>query len=68
MGPGDPVEQRLAALEAAVAQLVHFIPADLRPDLSTGALAQEPKAQSGKAAPGAAAQSKKQAAKDKGKK
>jgi hypothetical protein len=38
VGPGDPVEQRVAALEATVTQLLHFIPADLRPDLSTGAL------------------------------
>jgi hypothetical protein len=39
---GDPYAQRLAALEATVAQLVHFIPAELRPDLSQGALKQEP--------------------------
>jgi hypothetical protein len=42
VGPGDPVEQRLAALEAAVGQLAHFIPQELRPDLSKGALKQEP--------------------------
>jgi hypothetical protein len=40
--PGGPVEQRLAALEAAVGQLQHFIPQELRPDLSKGALKQEP--------------------------
>src|SRR5438045_80660 len=39
VGPGDPVEQRVAALEATVAQLMHFIPAEMRPNLSTGALA-----------------------------
>ena len=42
--PGGPVEQRLAALEAAVTQLLHFIPENLRPDLSQGALKQEPDA------------------------
>jgi hypothetical protein len=42
--PGGPVEQRLAALEAAVSQLMHFIPENLRPDLSQGALKQEPEA------------------------
>jgi len=41
VGPGDPVEQRLAAMEATLANLMHFIPAELRPDLSTGALTQE---------------------------
>jgi hypothetical protein len=41
---GGPVEQRLAALEAAVTQLLHFIPENLRPDLSQGALKQEPDA------------------------
>jgi hypothetical protein len=40
--PGGPVEQRVAALEAAVTQLLHFIPENLRPDLSQGALKQEP--------------------------
>jgi len=45
--PGGPVEsgsvgERLSALEAAVTQLLHFIPADLRPDLTQGALKQEP--------------------------
>ena len=38
------MEQRLAALEAAVTQLLHFIPENLRPDLSQGALKQEPDA------------------------
>lgn len=42
--PGGPVEQRLATLEATVAQLLHFIPENLRPDLSQGALKQEPDA------------------------
>lgn len=42
--PGGPVEQRIAALEAAVTQLLHFIPEHLRPDLSQGALKQEPDA------------------------
>jgi len=41
---GDPYAQRIAALESTVAQLVHFIPAELRPDLSQGALKQEPDA------------------------
>jgi hypothetical protein len=43
--PGFPgaggVEQRMAQLEAAVAGLSTFITADLRPDLSTGALTNE---------------------------
>jgi hypothetical protein len=43
VGPG-PVEDRLSALEAAVSQLLHFIPENLRPDLSKGALRQEPDA------------------------
>jgi hypothetical protein len=42
--PGGPVEQRVAALEAVVTQLLHFIPEHLRPDLSQGALKQEPDA------------------------
>ncbi len=33
-----PIEQRLAALEQAVQQLVHFIGQELRPDLSRSAL------------------------------
>lgn len=42
---GDPLtQQRIAMLEASVAQLLHFIPATLRPDLTTGALSQEPDA------------------------
>jgi len=36
--------QRVAALEATVGQLQHFIPAGMRPDLSAGSLAQEPAA------------------------
>ncbi len=39
--PGGPVEQRLAALEAAMTKLLHFIPENLRPDLTQGALKQE---------------------------
>jgi hypothetical protein len=42
---GDPYTQRIAALESAVTQLLHFIPAELRPDLSQGALKQEPDAE-----------------------
>ena len=46
--PGDPAtEQRLAAMESALAQLTHFIPENLRPDLSKGALKQEPQAGTG---------------------
>lgn len=46
--PGDPTnEQRLAAVESALAQLTHFIPENLRPDLSKGALKQEPQAGTG---------------------
>jgi hypothetical protein len=41
IGPIGPVEDRLAALEASMAQLMHFIPENLRPDLSQGALKQE---------------------------
>ena len=42
VAPVDPaMAQRLAALEATVAQLLHFIPSALRPDLAAGALAQE---------------------------
>ncbi|MBS0276693.1 MAG: hypothetical protein JSR81_03660 [Proteobacteria bacterium] len=42
VGPGDPVmTQRVEALEATVAQLLHFIPETMRPDLTQGALAQE---------------------------
>jgi hypothetical protein len=40
---GDP-EQRLAALEAQVAALTHFITTGQRPDVSHGALANEPAA------------------------
>ena len=45
-GPG-PVEQRLTALEATMAQLLHFTPEELRPNLSQGALRQEPDAAPG---------------------
>ncbi len=39
---GGSFEQRLEHLEQAVGQLSHFIGAELRPDLSEGALADEP--------------------------
>jgi hypothetical protein len=55
---GDPYAQRLAALEATVAQLVHFIPAELRPDLSQGALKQEPEASEAAASKAAAPKEK----------
>jgi hypothetical protein len=38
---GESVEDRLAAVEGAVTELLHFISGDLRPDLGQGALAQE---------------------------
>ncbi len=41
---GDPVEQRLARLEAGMASVNHFITTGQRPDLSRGALASEPPA------------------------
>jgi hypothetical protein len=40
--PGDPVEQRVSALEQNVASLQHFISTGQRPDLSRGALSGEP--------------------------
>jgi len=44
VGPAKTsVEERLAALEKAVGTLSHFITSELRPDLSKGALKQEPK-------------------------
>jgi hypothetical protein len=39
---GEDLDARLAALESSVAALVHFIGADLRPDLGGGALTREP--------------------------
>jgi hypothetical protein len=36
------IGRRLDALEAVVGKLVHFIPAEMRPDLSKAALTQEP--------------------------
>ena len=39
---GGGLDARLAALESSVAALAHFIGADLRPDLSGGALTREP--------------------------
>jgi hypothetical protein len=41
-GMGAAIEERLARLEAAVAQMRHFIGPELRPDLGTGALKGEP--------------------------
>ena len=41
MGVVEPIE-RLARLEGAVGQLMHFIHPDLRPDLNAGALKGEP--------------------------
>jgi hypothetical protein len=38
---GSALEARLAQLEAALAQMMHFIRPEMRPDLSTGALKQE---------------------------
>jgi hypothetical protein len=40
--PDPRIEQRIAALENVVGRLVHFIPTKSRPDLSKGALQQEP--------------------------
>lgn len=42
--PGDPIEQRLSALEQSVTALQHFITSGQRPDLSRGALSAEPTA------------------------
>jgi len=43
LGPGSPtMDRRLAAVEAQLAALTSFIPTELRPDLSTGALSGEP--------------------------
>ena len=39
--PGDPVEQRVSALEQSVANMQHFITSAQRPDLSQGALSRE---------------------------
>jgi hypothetical protein len=40
--PGDPgLAQRVATMEAVMGQLLHFIPENLRPDLSKGALIKE---------------------------
>jgi hypothetical protein len=65
VGPGDPVEQRLAVLESALTQLMHFIPQELRPDLSTGALAEEKRAQGAKTASDKPAKDSSPADKDK---
>jgi len=45
-GTGTP-EDRLGRLEDAVTRLSHFIGADLRPDLTSGALTQEPDVKTG---------------------
>jgi hypothetical protein len=43
VNPPDPqIERRIAALENVVGRLAHFIPREARPDLSKGALQQEP--------------------------
>jgi Txe/YoeB family toxin of Txe-Axe toxin-antitoxin module len=39
---GDPIEQRVSALEHTVASLSHFITGQQRPDLGRGALSAEP--------------------------
>ncbi len=39
--PGDPIEQRLGALEQSMASMQHFITQSQRPDLSRGALSGE---------------------------
>ena len=44
--PGD-IEERLASLEAGVSSLRHFISGQQRPDLSRGALSQEPGSKKG---------------------
>jgi hypothetical protein len=41
VSPGATLEDRVAALEAALAEVAHFIPAELRPDLSASALSGE---------------------------
>jgi hypothetical protein len=45
--PGDPIEQRIGALEQNVATMQHFITSAQRPDLSQGALSGETKPRSG---------------------
>jgi hypothetical protein len=39
--PGDPIEQRVGALERSGATIQHFITTSQRPDLSQGALSGE---------------------------
>jgi len=39
--PRGSLEERLTRLEAALAQMTHFIKPELRPDLSKGALRRE---------------------------
>lgn len=41
VGPGDPIDQRLAAVERSLAEMQHFISTGQRPDLSQGALTGE---------------------------
>jgi hypothetical protein len=48
---GGAAEARIASLELAVAQLMHFIPQHLRPDLSESALKQEPETQAQEPSP-----------------
>jgi hypothetical protein len=45
--PGDPIEQRVGALEQNVATMQHFITSAQRPDLSQGALSGETNTGSG---------------------
>ena len=54
---GDPLSQRVATLESAMSQLMHFIPENLRPDLSQGALKQEADVQKQEAKPAGGAES-----------
>jgi len=49
-GPG-PVEGRLAAIEAAVTEMAHFIQAQFRPDMRGGALSSEPDVATGGGVP-----------------
>jgi hypothetical protein len=56
---GGNLEARLGALEAAVAQIAHFISGELRPDLSQGALSAEADLQRQLDAEGAAAKAAK---------
>ncbi len=55
---GGGLEARLAAVEQSVAALTHFIGADLRPDLGSGALAREADLSGGADAPKSAKDAK----------